>query len=85
MAAPEWITPAGSLGTIPEGIFYQLNMLATPGTLFTVTCTATNGTTNTITCNSTAGMYPDLEIYFTGTVFGGIERSEEHTSELQSH
>jgi hypothetical protein len=73
MAAPEWITPAGSLGTIPEGIFYQLNMLATPGTLFTVTCTATNGTTNTITCNSTAGMYPDLEIYFTGEVFGGVE------------
>ena len=23
MAQPQWITPAGSLGTIPEGIFYN--------------------------------------------------------------
>jgi len=23
MAQPQWITPAGSLGTIPEGVFYS--------------------------------------------------------------
>jgi hypothetical protein len=28
MAQPVWITPAGSLGTIPEGIFFQLPLLA---------------------------------------------------------
>jgi hypothetical protein len=29
MAQPQWITPAGSLGTIPEGVFYQIPILAT--------------------------------------------------------
>ena len=28
MAQPIWITPAGSLGIIPEGIFYQNSMRA---------------------------------------------------------
>jgi hypothetical protein len=28
MAQPVWITPAGSLGTIPEGVFYQTPLLA---------------------------------------------------------
>jgi len=28
MAQPQWITPAGSLGVIPEGIFYQQNLQA---------------------------------------------------------
>jgi hypothetical protein len=28
MAQPVWITPAGSLGTIPEAVFYQLTLLA---------------------------------------------------------
>lgn len=73
MSEPVWITPAGSLGTIPEGKFFQLDMLATPATIVQVTCTATNGTTNEITCSSTAGLYPDLEVYFTGTVFGGVQ------------
>jgi hypothetical protein len=32
MAQPTWITPAGNLGVIPEGVFYQLNLEATdPG------------------------------------------------------
>lgn len=30
MAQPVWITPAGSLGIIPEGLFYQQDMLAYP-------------------------------------------------------
>ena len=29
MAQPVWITPAGNLGAIPEGVFYQLNLAAT--------------------------------------------------------
>ena len=28
MAQPVWITPAGNLGVIPEGVFYQLNLQA---------------------------------------------------------
>lgn len=72
MAQPVWITPAGTLGTIPEGIFYQQTLLATSDAILTVTCTATSASTNRITCASTAGMYSDLNIEFTGTVFGGI-------------
>ena len=29
MSQPVWQTPAGSLGTIPEGVFYQLPLVAT--------------------------------------------------------
>ena len=28
MAQPVWVTPVGSLGTIPEGIFYQVPLIA---------------------------------------------------------
>lgn len=75
MAQPEWITPAGSLGSIPEGIFFQLAMLATTPVVATVVCTATDSSTNRITCNSTTGLYPGLNVMFgntNNTVFGGI-------------
>lgn len=75
MAQPQWITPAGSLGSIPEGVFYQLAMLADSAVVANVTCTATSGTTNRITCNSTANIYPGLNVMFggeSGIVFGGI-------------
>ena len=72
MAQPVWITPAGTLGTIPEGIFYQQFMSATVDPVLTVICTATSSATNRITCNSTAGMYAELDVQFSGTVFGGI-------------
>ena len=72
MAQPVWITPAGSLGIIPEATFYQQFMSVTVDPLFTVTCTATSATTNRITCNSTAGMYAELDVQFSGNVFGGI-------------
>jgi len=73
MSQPEWITPAGSLGTIPESIFYQQVLLAyTPPLSFAPTCTATSATTNLITCSSTQGIYPGLNVIFSGTVFGGI-------------
>jgi hypothetical protein len=47
-------------------------MLATADPLFAITCTATSAATNRITCNSTAGMYAELDIEFSGNVFGGI-------------
>ena len=72
MAQPIWITPAGNLGTIPEGVFYQQAMLADTATIATVECTATSATTNLITCASTADLWPDLNVIFTGTVFGGL-------------
>ena len=37
MAQPIWLTPAGNLGTYPEGVFFQLSLLAenpNPGELF---------------------------------------------------
>lgn len=35
MSIPTWVTPAGSLGTIPEGVFYSLPLLATgPETVY---------------------------------------------------
>ncbi len=52
MAQPIWITPAGSLGVIPEGVFYQQPMLATVAPLpITVTVTASSSETNLFTCN----------------------------------
>ena len=73
MSQPIWITPAGSLGNIPEGIFYQNTLLTTADALpNTPTCTATTAGTNRITCTSTAGLYPELNVIFSGTVFGGI-------------
>ena len=75
MAQPEWISPAGSLGTIPEEVFYQYTMLATTEIVASVTCTATSATTNRITCNSTADLYPGLNVTFGSTnnvVFGGV-------------
>ena len=76
MAQPVWITPEGTLGSIPEGVFFQLTMLADTEPLnLNIVCTATNGTNNRITCNSTAGIYPGLNVIFggtTGQVFGGI-------------
>jgi hypothetical protein len=72
MAQPVWITPAGSLGTIPEGIFYQTNMLADTATITTNTCTATSSSTNLITCDSTANIWPGLNVIFSGGLFGGV-------------
>lgn len=75
MAQPEWISPAGSLGSIPEEVFFQYTMLATTPIVATVSCTATNASTNRITCNSTADIYPGLNVMFgtsNNVTFGGI-------------
>jgi hypothetical protein len=74
MSQPIWITPAGSLGNIPEGVFYQNTLLTTADVLpNSPTCTATSSVTNRITCTSTEGLYTDLNVIFTGTTFGGID------------
>lgn len=76
MSQPIWLTPAGSLGVIPEGVFYQQALRADVTALPNVpTCTATSSATNLITCSSTAGIYPGLEVVFFGTTFGGIEEN----------
>ena len=73
MAQPIWITPAGSLGVIPEGVFYQQPMLATVDPLpITVTVTASSAVTNLFTCNSTDQIYKNLNIEFTSGLFGGV-------------
>lgn len=74
MALPVWITPAGSLGSIPEGIFYQNTLLVVADALpMTPVCTATAAGTNIITCQSTEGLYQDLNVMFMGDTFGGID------------
>ena len=72
-AQPVWITPAGSLGVIPEGIYYQETLRAQTPTLDTQPlCTATSASTNSITCASTTGIYAGLNVTFTGVTFGSI-------------
>lgn len=73
MSQPVWITPAGSLGVIPEGVFYQETLRAqTPAIDNQPTCTATSSTTNLITCSSTTGVVAGMNVMFSGTTFGGI-------------
>lgn len=73
MAQPVWITPAGSLGVIPEGVYYQETLRAETPTLENQpTCTATSSVTNLITCSSTAGVEAGMNVTFSGTTFGGI-------------
>jgi hypothetical protein len=48
MAQPVWVTPAGNLGTIPEGVFYSVPLLAVEP-LRTITATSAVGDGVTIT------------------------------------
>lgn len=75
MAQPQWITPAGDLGTIPEGIFYQQTLTADTPVIATVTVTAASSTTNRFTCNSTANIYAGLNVIFSAenlALIGGV-------------
>jgi len=79
MAQPTWITPAGDLGVIPEGVFYQQSMRATtPPVGDPITCTTTTATTNLITCDSTTGMIVGQVIVFNGTSFGGLTQLAQY-------
>lgn len=74
MAQPIWQTPAGGLGTIPEGVFYNLNLQATvPPDPTPVICSATQAGTNFITCDSTAPLSVGKTVTFVGVPFGGLE------------
>jgi len=74
MAQPVWISKAGLLGVIPEGVFYQNTMLVTVDALpVSPTCTVTTAGTNVITCTSTIGIYAGLTVMFEGAVFGGVD------------
>ena len=49
MAQPVWVTPAGSLGTIPEGVFYQIPLEAyEPELILTVTSLVATGSSVTL-------------------------------------
>ncbi len=74
MPQPQWQTPAGSLGTIPENIFYQLPLSATvPSELIPANCTNTTAGTNVITCDTTQDASPGYVVTFTGDLFGGVQ------------
>lgn len=78
MAQPQWTTPAGNLGVIPEGVFYQQAILATvPPFGNPITCTATTAP-NFVVCDSTVGMSVGDVIIFTGTSFGGITQTTQY-------
>ena len=64
MAKPVWITPAGTLGTVPEGVFFQTALLADIEPVAVVNCTATSSGSNRVTCTSTAEIYPGLQVMF---------------------
>jgi hypothetical protein len=68
-----WLTPAGSLGWIPDSIFYQTTLFASTPQLGEVIITATQSVTDIITCDSTEGLEPKQNIQFYGTSIGGIE------------
>lgn len=73
MSVPNWITPAGSLGVVPEGVFFQYNLLASTVPLVNQPiCSSSSATTDTFTCDSTAGMYAGLNVMFEGFGFGGV-------------
>lgn len=68
-----WITPAGSIGVIPEGVFFQQTLLAASEPVSNQpTCTATSASTNLITCSSTQGVMPGQNVMFEGETFGGL-------------
>jgi len=46
---PVWITPAGSLGTVPEGAFYQVPLQVTDSVTIAITSLVSNGNTVTVT------------------------------------
>lgn len=76
MAQPQWVTAAGSLGVIPEEVFYSQALVAITDPLpIPAICTATTAGTNVITCDTTADAAPGLVVRFTGSNFGGIEEN----------
>lgn len=74
MTQPVWITPAGSLGVIPEEVFYQNPLLAeTPAVAAPAITSETESGTDLITCSNTTGAVPGYLVIFSGTPFGGLQ------------
>jgi len=79
MAQPTWQTPTGSLGVIPEGVFFQINLLATvPADPVPIFVTATTAGTNLITCDTTTPLALGRVVKFTGVEFGGLEANSAY-------
>ena len=79
MTQPIWQTPAGSLGVIPENIFFTQDLVAlTPAETVPAICTATTATTNVITCDTTAGAQVGYIVEFVGTEFGGLQENRSY-------
>lgn len=76
MTQPIWQTRAGSLGVIPENVFYRQDLVATvPAEPVPARCTATTGTTNIITCDTTQDARAGYLVDFAGTNFGGLREN----------
>lgn len=79
MTQPVWQTPAGSLGVIPENIFYSQDLVAlTPAQPTPAICTATTASTDIITCDTTAGAQVGYIAEFVGTEFGGLQENTSY-------
>ena len=78
MTQPVWITPAGSLGVIPESVFFRQELQAITPPIVAVLCTAVTASTATVTCASTAAVRSGLLVSFTGLFFGGIQENEQY-------
>jgi hypothetical protein len=76
MAQPVWITPAGSLGVIPEESFFRQSLRAevSPSEI-PANCVGTESGTNVIVCDTTAGARRGDEVRFFGETFGGIQEN----------
>lgn len=73
---PTWSTPAGSLGVIPEQVFYTQNLVATvPYFPVPANCTATSAANNAVICDTTEDAYAGAVVSFFGTNFGGLQEN----------
>jgi hypothetical protein len=79
MTQPIWQTPAGSLGVIPENIFFTQDLVAlTPPETVPAQCTATTASIDIITCDTTAGAQVGYIVEFVGTEFGGLQENTSY-------
>ena len=76
MSVITWQTPAGSLGTIADRVFFTLPLLAT--TAFTdipALCVQTSSLDDIITCDSTAGATVGQSVLFFGDTLGSLQQN----------
>lgn len=79
MSQITWQTPAGNLGIIPEGIYYEQALYATvPPNVIPANCTATSSTNNAIICDTTQDVIAGQNVRFSGTPFGVLEENKAY-------